>query len=420
MFRAVLALNPKTKEPPPPQQPMPPDFLKLVLNTLSTVSVHINGTEIVCTEGKIQEIAEAYQSKLSSSAQVKQASPLRVVRLGTKGAPAETQPVSLDSLAQNLKQLDLCTQPIWIDFNAAEPSVREDGLMRIAMALGIDLTNIAVCASEDPSRVSRRRSDSWWHFCSMAVDVGEDTGSINRGSLLSSSILHAFVKGSILVTIHRGDEYAVERIMADMLQGGFCAQGEPGGTGKAIGSGYLYSVILASMAHRAEELARRVVEDASRKLDDRSVIGSEEQQALAGRISIAINTLQQFCDSYDNDVAEMQTATTLGSEYGFNSTYLAKHSSLVQNIGKWMRSIGGTVDNFYRQWQTAMDLVQNKSAVQLTRLLGALGTPAAVSSLADLPLTSIKGASVAAISAIVGIVIVTLKPRLYGKKIQLG
>lgn len=418
MFKAVLNFDPSTKEAPPPHTSMPEEFLRVVFSTLSTLDILVNGERFLYSSKSLDALAAKYADAISTSAVNKSSSALRVIKLGSSVGPASFQPVSFEELAISLEQLGLNDKPIWIDFNATDMATREDGLARIAFALGIEPTNIAVCASEDPSRVSRRRSDGWWHFCSMAVDKGSESSA--QGALLSSTIMHAFVRNQVLVTIHRGEHYSVERIMADMLQGGFCANGEPGKSGNPIGPGYLYSVILASMAHRAEDLTRRVVEDASRRLEDRSIIGSQEQQALAGRVSSAVNVLQQFCDSFDNDVAEMKTAASLGNQYGFDTTYLSKHAGLVQNIGKWMRSINTTVDSFYRQWQTAMDLVQNKSAVLLTRLLGALGTPAAVNSLAELPITSVKGASVAAISAAVGLIIVTLKPRLYGKKIQLG
>ena len=158
-------------------------------------------------------------------------------------------------------------------------------------------------------------------------------------------------------------------------------------------------MILASSAHRANDLIRKVIEDASKKLEGCEQIGAKAQQVLATKISHALNLVDQFRISFKNDNSEMLSAANT-EKHRFSRSYLERNSALISDIDSWISIVRDKVDNFYREWTTAMDLVQNKAQVILTRLLGALGVPAAITSLADVDLTSLKGGIVGGLSAV--------------------
>lgn len=419
MFQAIMNLNSKTRELTPPQLPLAKEFLGVVISTLANGQFLVDGKSLSSSQEIISELCSAYDRKLSSSLIRREASPLRVVELGSSQKQAKLAPVSLGSLSQSLRQLNLVDKPIWVDFDTAVHSNNSmDGLLRIANALGIDANNIAVVLAETPSIVSRRKDDSWWHFCSLGVETAEV--GLSDKELLRTTTLHTFIKGQAILTVHEGKHYAIERVMTDMLQGGFCANGDQSNNGRSVGTGHLFSVILASVTHRASDIVRGTVETAVNELNGQTVLGSTKQQILAVRIGQAVGVLQRFWNSLEIDIRELETAATLGDQYGVNPTYLSKLPALATNIERSFNSINGAVERFHSNWQTAIDLVNSRQGLNLTRLFGILGAPAAATTLLDLQINTPKGVAAAVLTAVVTLIMLSRKPKHAGKRIQLG
>ncbi len=399
--------------------------LFLILSRKSTLEVRSNEPSFNSNTA-ISSLGAFYANTISQSAIAHAQANLRVVALGNATSSAIALELDLrGNIHGQLSNYSSTDRPLWVDLNLSGLADQSEALLKLSTAFEIDITNLLATTESDPSRVSRLRSDGWWHFCSVVLARGdaslEGRPDDEGKGLITPKILHSFIKGRYLITVHSGDLEPINRVMADMLTGGLLSSVwvEPSKGPEPVGEGHVLSLILASSAHRANDLIRKVIEDASKKLEGCEQIGAKAQQVLATKISHALNLVDQFRISFKNDNSEMLSAANT-EKHRFSRSYLERNSALISDIDSWISIVRDKVDNFYRVWTTAMDLVQNKAQVILTRLLGALGVPAAITSLADVDLTSLKGGIVGGLSAVLALYLISLRPTLHGKRIQLG